>query len=305
MPRDLKLALMSLNLDESIKVLDSDKNLGPVVVDSEWYLDQCHTHLSDVTIYLPLSQTEFNSAIEKAKSQLELIVKRYERFLPDNEIPRQHHEFLFSLFGSLRPAGFRIIPKIHKNPLQVRLIVMSQTFCLAPCSVYVDECLKTFLPSLPTVLRDSTELLNIIETQDVPPDCLLVTGDVCSLYTSISVEDVIIAVDTICREFKLRETPLIIEMLRLILTNNYLYCTELEQIFKQIWGIATGTPAAVTISQIYMFWLEKPPLEKYKAFIIFYKRFIDDINLLWSGSELILKQFSKSSMNLTKLVELR
>ena len=87
MSRDLKLALMSLNLDESIKVLNSDKNLGPVVVDSEWYLDQSLTHLSDVTTYLPLSQTEFNSAIEKAKSQLELIVKRYERFLPDNEIP--------------------------------------------------------------------------------------------------------------------------------------------------------------------------------------------------------------------------
>ena len=65
MSRDLKLVLMSLNLDESIKVHNTDKNLGPVVVDSEWYLDQCHTHLSDVTTYLPLSQTEFNSAIEK------------------------------------------------------------------------------------------------------------------------------------------------------------------------------------------------------------------------------------------------
>ena len=153
---------------------------------------------------------------------------------------------------------------------------------------------------MPTVLCDSTELLNIIETQDVSPDCLLVTGDVCSLYINISVEDAIIAVDTICREFELRETPLIIEMLTLILPNNYLYCTELEQIFKQIWGIATGNPAAVTIFPIYMYWLEKPLLEKYKAFIIFYKRFIDDINLLWSGSEVILKQFFKEFNELDK-----
>ena len=130
------------------------------------------------------------------------------------------------------------------------------------------------------------------------PDCLLATGDVCSLYTIT--EDAIIAVDTICREFELRETPLIIEMLRLILTNNYLYCTELEQSFKQICGIATRTPAAVTISQIYMYWLEKTLLEKYKAFIIFRKRFIDDINLLWSGSELILKQFFKEFNELDK-----
>ena len=43
--------------------------------------------------------------------------------------------------------------------LQVRPIVISQRFCLAPCSVYVDECLKTFLPLLPTILRDSTGIV--------------------------------------------------------------------------------------------------------------------------------------------------
>ena len=46
--------------------------------------------------------------------------------------------------------------------------------------------------------------------------------------------------------------------------------------------------------------LEKPLLQKYKAFIIFYKRFIDDMNLLWSGSELILKQFFKELNELDK-----
>ena len=124
----------------------------------------------------------------------------------------------------------------------------------------------------------------------MPPDCFLVTGDVCSLYTNISVEDAIIAVDSICRNFKLRETPLIIEMLRLILTDNYLCCAELDQIYKQIWRIATGTPAAVSISQIYMFWLEKPLLEKYKTFIVLYKWFID---LIWNGPRVILEQFKK------------
>ena len=49
-----------------------------------------------------------------------------------------------------------------------------------------------------------------------------------------------------------------------------------------------------------MYWLEKPLPEKYKAFIIFYKRFIDDINLLWSGSELILKQYFKEFNELDK-----
>ena len=44
---------------------------------------------------------------------------------------------------------------------------------------------------LPTILRDTTELLNTIQSLDVSPDCFLVTGDVCSLYTNISLEDAI------------------------------------------------------------------------------------------------------------------
>ena len=45
MSSDMRLAIMSLKLDKSIKVLDSDKNLGPVVVNSSWYTDQCIFHL--------------------------------------------------------------------------------------------------------------------------------------------------------------------------------------------------------------------------------------------------------------------
>ena len=40
----LKLAAYSLKLDNSIKILNSDKNLGPVVVDTTWYNEQCRSN---------------------------------------------------------------------------------------------------------------------------------------------------------------------------------------------------------------------------------------------------------------------
>ena len=49
-----------------------------------------------------------------------------------------------------------------------------------------------------------------------------------------------------------------------------------------------------------MFWLEKPLLEKYKTFIVLYKRFIDDINLIWNGPRVILEQFKKEFDELDK-----
>ena len=111
----------------------------------------------------------------------------------------------------------------------------------------------------------------------------MVTGDVKSLYTNISVQDAIVAVNSICREFEIKETPLLIEMLRLVLTNNFIHCSELHKIFLQIWEPATGTPAAVVIPKIYMFWLVRPLVKKHDLFIKLYWRYIDDILLLWSG----------------------
>ena len=180
-------------------------------------------------------------------------IDKYEHLLQDGSLPDKHREFLFSQFCSLRPAGFRILPKLHKTPVQIRPIVRSKQFCLSPSSNFLDEHLKNILSGLPYVLKNSTALLESLNNLLIDQSCILVTGDVKSLYTDISVQDAIVVVDSICREFKIRETPLLIEMLRLVLTNNFSYCSELDKIFLQIWGLATGTPAAEVISQIYTF----------------------------------------------------
>ena len=46
-----KLAVCSLKLDNGIKILDSDKNLGPVVADTTWYYEQCFLTLTDESTY--------------------------------------------------------------------------------------------------------------------------------------------------------------------------------------------------------------------------------------------------------------
>ena len=158
--------------------------------------------------------------------------------------------------------------------------------------------MKDILSGLPYVLKNSTALLESLNSLVIDQSCIFVAGDVKSLYTNISVQDAIVAVDSICREFKIKQTPLLIEMLRLVLTNNFIYCSELDKIFLQIWGLATGTPAAMVISQIYMFWLERPLVKKYNHLIKLYWRYIDDILLLWSGPPGELDNFMTEFNNL-------
>ena len=41
---------------------------------------------------------------------------------------------------------------------------------------------------MPTVLRDSKELIQVLESLKITPDCLLVTADVKSLYSNINIK---------------------------------------------------------------------------------------------------------------------
>ncbi len=61
--------------------------------------------------------------------------------------------------------------------------------------------------------------------------------------------------------------------------------------FKQVSGVAMGTSFAVAYAIIYMLYLESPVIEEFDAHIVVYRRFIDDIILLWQGCRTKLSHF--------------
>ena len=69
---------------------------------------------------------------------------------------------------------------------------------------------------MPTVLRDSVELIQCLEKVELPANCFLVTADVASLYPNIDTKKAIIALDLLLREGKVVQTPLLVQLARLI-----------------------------------------------------------------------------------------
>ena len=61
---------------------------------------------------------------------------------------------------------------------------------------------------MPTVLRDSDELIQCLESIDLSSNCLLVTADVSSLYPNIDTKKAIIALDLLPRDLSLRTISL-------------------------------------------------------------------------------------------------
>jgi hypothetical protein len=82
-----------------------------------------------------------------------------------------------------------------------------------------------------------------------------------------------------------------------VLTNNYVECKELNgTMYQQVVGTAMGTSFSVVYAIIFMIWLETPIVEskRFRSCIQLYKRFIDDLFIIWTGSVALLCEFRKA-----------
>ena len=125
----------------------------------------------------------------------------------------------------------------------------------------------------------------------LPANCLLVTADVSSLYPNIDTKKAITALDLLLREGKVAQTPLLVQLARLIFKNNFLKSEFSGDIYHQIFGIAMGTPFAVTAANTFMYYHKRDIIELYSRNLTLYKRFIDDIFLTWDGPRKTLLEF--------------
>ena len=122
----------------------------------------------------------------------------------------------------------------------------------------------------------------------------MVTIDVKSLYTSIPHSDGIKAcleaLHSSVDSFSDRPDPSVLScLLEVVLKNNIF---EFDgKVFKQLQGTAMGTKLAPAYANIFMGSLENSILSPAPLRPSYYRRFIDDIFILWPHSEADLKIF--------------
>lgn len=91
-----------------------------------------------------------------------------------------------------RTPVFYLLPKIHKpdRPPKGRLIVSAQGSVLENISKYLDHLLQPHVLKVSTYIRDTGDFIEKIEGRNIPPQALILSLDVSSLYTSIPHIDV-------------------------------------------------------------------------------------------------------------------
>ena len=232
----------------------ADKRGATVILDVKDYITEAVRQLNDIHSYEKLD-------CDPTSTYNEIINNAIDNFLKENELPEKVAQSLNS--DKPKTPKFYTLPKIHKPNNPGRPVVISIDSHTSKISKYVDFYLQSLARQLPSYIQDTSHFLRKLNIRrDCNPDSILVTLDLKSLYTNIPNEEGIAAVrEAISMSTSSKiSSKVITTFLWLILTFSF----EKEYLYPVIRGKC-----------------------------IFYTRYIDDIFLIWKGTEAELKEFFK------------
>ncbi|KAM4050243.1 uncharacterized protein ACNLHF_014747 isoform 1-T1 [Anomaloglossus baeobatrachus] len=191
---------------------------------------------------------------------------------------------------------FYLLPKIHKNPRVPpgRPIVSGMGgLCDAVCK-FIDFYLQPLVETLPSHVRDTSDVLRRLNGLTADEGILLVTLDVETLYTNICHEHGLRAVEYFLSMSNWAPPlqQLILELLEFILTHNVF--TFGERFYLQRRGTAMGAACAPSYANLFLGYWERevfgggvPASSHAQCWL----RFIDDIFVIWGGTTSELEGF--------------
>ena len=207
-------AINTLRNNKDIVIRPADKGGNIVIMNREDYIKEGLRQLSDNNHYEELSDDQtvnYNNQIHQTLQQavnLEIIDEKMKKTLY-NKTPRI--------------PNFYMLPKIHKIGTPGRPIVNGIGSITEKISAYIDEEIRHLVPRIPSYLKDTTHLINILLGKKLAPTDILVTIDVKSLYTNIPHNEGIQALNRMMEESDLHPMKklFICRLTNLVLTKNY------------------------------------------------------------------------------------
>ena len=214
--------------------------------------------------------------------------------LSEDQIHQSCHTYLSD--SKVRTAQFYMLPKIHKDNKHPpgRPIVSGNGCPTERVSQFVDFFLQPCVKKIDSYIKDTTDFLLMLQQLGrLPPDCLLVTLDVASLYTNIpNTEGCQAALYSLNASRDPRARPdnhYLLQLLEKVLTcNNFDFDGNH---YLQVGGTAMGTKVAPAYANTFMGWYEDTHVYTYLRQPLLWKRFIDDIFVIWSHGEDELRLF--------------
>ena len=283
-------ALEKLSKDNNLVVQKTDKGNSVVLVDKDVYVNYMENILKDqskfekvkirtrILNYQVNHEKRINEYLKSLKNSSSLSVDPYKKIKP---------------FGS-RPGFLYGLCKVHKAIVDtcpsfrpILSAIGTPTYKIVKFLVPVLNCLTVS----EFTIKDSFVFAKEIVDQD--SSLFMASLDVDSLLTNIPLDETI----NICTESIFNESDAVEglnksefkELLFLATKESYFIFNEL--LYKQIDGVAMGSPLGPTLPNAFLCfyekkWLEQCP-EEFKP--VYYRRYVDDIFVLFRSQDHLIK----------------
>ncbi|XP_056411823.1 uncharacterized protein LOC130355563 isoform X1 [Hyla sarda] len=279
--REEQQAINDLKNNKDFLIKEADKGGNVVLWPLDKYICEALRQLNDRNYYqqLPSDPTDY-------------FQRRFTHILDSaleyGVISKKELEYL--QVKEPRIATFYMLPKVHKNRENPpgRPIISGIGSLCERATTYIDFSLQPLVTALPSYLRDSLHLMQMIKDIQIPKGTLLVTCDVESLYSNIGHQDGICAITYYLEQQVNRDIQFdsfLITLLDFVLHHNFF--TFDNKFFLQISGTAMGARCAPSYANLFMGWWEGTHVypSPYFHHVLKWFRFIDDILFLWTGTQ--------------------
>ena len=195
-----------------------------------------------------------------------------------------------SVSGS-SPGTLYGLPKVHKTGVPLRPILAAYNTPSYNLSKYLVDKLNHLTTNEYTI-NNSYEFMKFI-TNNRNNDCIMCSFDVKSLFTNIPLDETIDIIlnqltpndDSTFNNFSRKQLKSTLELA----TKNSFFIFN-QNLYKQLDGVAMGTPCGPTLANIFLGyyerkWLQECPIE-FKP--VTYRRYVDDTFLLFKNNNHIM-----------------
>ena len=301
--------LIQLQRERKLCIKPCDKGAGVILLNYQDYMDSCYKHLASVQKQEDGTYKKYYQPVDDMKlldDVKENVNNLLDDALKDKVITEDEKEAMMP--GDAGAGKFYCLYKVHKehtapNVPPERPIISCSGSYTQNIGKFVDHHIKPLANTHSTYLQDTPhylrELDELNKSENIKDTDVLVTIDVCSLYTNIPQSEGIESVREALDERKEKKVPtnFIISLLQIILMFNIFEFNS--DFFIQLIGTAMGAVPAVSYANIFMARRIDPKIlavaEKFKyggkSPIVFMKRFLDDIKMVWRGSSEDLHKF--------------
>jgi len=243
-------SLRQLKNNPDFIILNTDKNLGPAIMNRHDYITRVLKEHLLTNAYQPLLKNHALIKMKQNKQNVRALLNENKGALSTAEVKyfrrsfKSHHQV----------PMFYAMPKVHKTPYTTRPIVSCIGSFNAILSTWLDFRMKQLIPFVPLYLPNSEALLAALETlPNLPQNAKIFTADAVSMYTNIDTQTGINAFEKWFSCYSHELPPdfpcqLFLQVLEFVMNQNIFQFDD--TFWLQTQGTAMGTPAACMYATI-------------------------------------------------------